>query len=68
MIGFIDGSARMHCDWCYRRSDPGPDPNRAVKPVRWGVAMVVHDADRTETRHACPSHTRQLRAWERGDA
>lgn len=65
MIGYVDGSLRMHCDWCYARSPEGPSRDLAVRPARWGVAMVVHSPERTETRHACPRHTRQLRAWER---
>lgn len=70
MIAWVDASARFMCDWCYARAPKPEDENVArsgipVKPKRWGIAMVVHDADHTETRHACPSHTRQLRAWER---
>lgn len=70
MIAFVDGAAVMVCDWCYARAPKPEDPNVVrshipVKPKRWGIAMVVYDADRTETRHACPSHTRSLRAWER---
>lgn len=63
MIGYVDGTIRMHCDWCYKRSEPGPNPDIPLRPVRWGIGRRGD-----EYRHACPSHTRQLRAWERGDA
>jgi hypothetical protein len=64
VIGYVDASVRIHCDWCYTRSPANPhNADVPLKPPRWGVAE--RDGD---TRHACPRHTRQLRAWERGDA
>lgn len=77
MIGFVNGLIHWHCDWCWarapstrawtavdvQRSETAEE--RPQRPKRWGVGMVVHSADRVETRHACPRHTRQLRAWER---
>lgn len=62
MIAYIDGGARMVCDWCFARGEKGPDRDIPVRPKRWGVGKRGG-----KTHHACPRHTRDLRAWERGD-
>lgn len=62
MIGYVDGTVRMFCDWCFARSAPSPVRDIPLKPTRWGLARRGE-----EVRHACQRHTRNLRAWERGD-